>query len=417
MRVYRVGGAIRDMLLNFPSSENDWVVVGATPSQLIDLKYRPVGRDFPVFIHPKTGEEYALARTEIKTGHGYKGFTFHAHPSVKLEHDLMRRDLTINAIAEDSNGTLIDPCNGQRDLRRKVLRHVSPSFVEDPLRVLRTARFAARYHHIGFSVASETMQLMRSVSEGKELDCLNPERVWKETEKALLEKSPQVYVKILRQCGALKRLFPEIDQLFTAEPSNHNQKIRAHGSTTLVALEKIAKLSDSGPIRFAVLVRRVGEMVNCNPKLFRSSNPLDLRISILRALFDRLKTPKKYRELGLTFATHYKPFCLAPQLESSELLELVLAISDKSSTCKFENFLLCCDGISDGERGGRNKMCVTASFIRSAIEIVNSVRISDPELKGLQGRQIGQKIRNVRLAMLDEFKQNFFGRETLEERN
>jgi tRNA nucleotidyltransferase (CCA-adding enzyme) len=415
MQVYRVGGAIRDMLLNFPSVENDWVVVGATPSQLINLKYRPVGRDFPVFIHPKTGEEYALARTEMKTGKGYKGFNFYAHPSVKLEQDLMRRDLTINAIAEDSNGMLIDPYNGQRDLRKKVLRHVSPSFVEDPLRVLRTARFAARYHHLGFSVADETMQLMLSVSESNELDYLTPERVWKETEKALLERSPQVYINTLRKCGALKRLFPEIDQLFAIQSSEHGHGNRSDGCRTLMALEKTAELSQSGPIRFAVLVHRIGEIVHSEPRLNTKSTPLDERVTILKALFDRLKTPKKYHQLGLTLAMHYKPFFEAPQLDSSKLLKLVMAISEKSSTCKFENFLLCCSGISNSTRGGQDKMFVTASYIRSAIEVVNSVMISDTEFGGLHGREIGQEIKKLQLAMLKEFKQNFFRHNRLKE--
>ena len=410
MKVYRVGGAIRDKLLNFPSVENDWVVVGATSSQLIDLQYRPVGRNFPVFIHPTTGEEYALARTEMKTGHGYKGFAFHADPSVTLEQDLMRRDLTINAIAEDSNGNLIDPSSGQRDLRLKVLRHVSSSFVEDPVRVLRTARFAARYHHLGFSVASETMQLMRSISEGTELDHLTPERVWKETEKALLEESPHIFIKVLRQCGALKSLFPELDQLFGVKYRHQTYQDSDRGYGALTALEKTAKLSQSGPIRFAVLVHSIGESINADCESSSKPNRLDLRVSMLKTLCDRLKMPKKYRELSMNFARYYKTFFLAQQLEPSKLLKLISAVSDKSSTCKFENFLLCCKGISRDGQGDDNEALISGRYVKSAIKIANSVVIASPKRDGLQGREIGQEIQKLQLAKLTEFKKNFSGR-------
>ena len=214
MKIYRVGGAVRDKLLNYPSQENDWVVVGATPEKMTQLGYLPVGSDFPVFIHASTGEEYALARTERKSGHGYQGFVFHTNTDVTLEQDLVRRDLTINAMAEDHDGSIIDPYGGQRDLGLKLLRHVSDAFIEDPLRVLRIARFAARYHHLGFTIAPETMALMTSLSASGELNYLVAERVWKETERALAEPSPDVYIEILRECGALKVIFPEVDCLF-----------------------------------------------------------------------------------------------------------------------------------------------------------------------------------------------------------
>ena len=214
MKIYRVGGAVRDKLLNYPSDENDWVVVGATPQKMVDLNYVPVGSDFPVFIQPETGEEYALARTERKSGHGYQGFTFHADENISLEEDLVRRDLTINAMAENQDGSLIDPYGGQRDLSDKLLRHVSDAFTEDPLRVLRVARFAARYHHLGFTIAPETLDLMTSITASGELGYLVAERVWKETERALGERSPDIYIQTLRDCGALKALFPEVDSLF-----------------------------------------------------------------------------------------------------------------------------------------------------------------------------------------------------------
>jgi tRNA nucleotidyltransferase (CCA-adding enzyme) len=206
LEYFLVGGAVRDRLLGYPSSERDWVVVGGTPQQMIDAGFKPVGRDFPVFLHPETGEEYALARTERKSGHGYHGFTFHASPTVTLEEDLARRDLTINAIAQASDGRLIDPFGGRQDLERRLLRHVSPAFAEDPLRILRIARFAARYHHLGFTVAEETAALMRQMVAAGEVDHLVPERVWKETERALGEPNPEIYFQLLLACGALPRL-------------------------------------------------------------------------------------------------------------------------------------------------------------------------------------------------------------------
>ena len=208
MKIYLVGGAVRDKLLNYPSTENDWVVVGGSPQQMLDQGYQPVGQDFPVFIDPKSGEEYALARTERKSGHGYQGFTFHTDPDISLDEDLVRRDLTINAMAEGADGSIIDPYGGQRDLNAKILRHVSEAFTEDPLRVLRVARFAARYHHLGFTVAPETMALMQQLADSGELSHLVAERLWKETERALGERSPDIYIQVLRDCGALAKLLP-----------------------------------------------------------------------------------------------------------------------------------------------------------------------------------------------------------------
>lgn len=214
MQIYKVGGAVRDRLLGRPVSERDWVVVGASAEQMLERGYRPVGADFPVFLHPQTGEEYALARTERKSGRGYGGFTFHASPEVTLEQDLIRRDLTVNAMAEDDAGNLIDPYGGQQDLQARVLRHVSPAFAEDPLRVLRVARFAARYAPLGFCVASETLALMHQLAESGELSALTPERSWKEISRALMEARPDVFIQVLRDCGALAALLPEVDELF-----------------------------------------------------------------------------------------------------------------------------------------------------------------------------------------------------------
>ena len=259
MKIYRVGGAVRDKLLHYPSHENDWVVIGSTPEEMSKLGYRPVGQDFPVFIKPETGEEYALARTERKTGLGYGGFSFYTAPDISLEDDLVRRDLTINAMAEDEDGTIIDPHGGQRDLEDRVLRHVSGAFDEDPLRVLRVARFAARYAHLGFTIAPETERLMIAIVNSGELAHLVAERIWKESERALSEKSPDIYIQTLRDCGALKELLPEVDALFGVDQRADYHPEVDTGIHILMALQQAAKYSSGAAVRFAVLVHDLGK--------------------------------------------------------------------------------------------------------------------------------------------------------------
>ncbi|TNF16074.1 MAG: multifunctional CCA addition/repair protein, partial [Pseudomonadales bacterium] len=259
MQIYKVGGAVRDRLLGRPVTDIDRVVVGADAEQMLALGYRPVGEDFPVFLHPQSGEEYALARTERKSGRGYGGFTFHASPDVTLEEDLIRRDLTINAMAEDDQGTLFDPYGGQRDLAARVLRHVSPAFAEDPLRVLRVARFAARYAPLGFSVAEETLALMRQLAESGELAHLTAERSWKEISRALMEPRPDVFVQVLRDCGALAALLPEVDALFgVPQPAAHHPEIDT-GVHVLSVLQQCAEHEQPLSVRWASLLHDVGK--------------------------------------------------------------------------------------------------------------------------------------------------------------
>ena len=253
MNIYLVGGAVRDQLLDYPHNEKDWVVVGATPDDMIARGYQQVGKDFPVFLHPETKEEYALARTERKTAPGYKGFEVHADVDVTLEDDLMRRDLTINAIARDENGNIIDPFNGTQDVHDRILRHESPAFSEDPVRILRVARFAARYLHLGFNVADETMQLMKDMVAAGEVDALVPERIWQEMEKALGERSPSRFIEVLRDCGALARILPELDCLFgVPQPEEHHPEIDT-GIHTLMVLQQACRLSDDKAVSYTHL--------------------------------------------------------------------------------------------------------------------------------------------------------------------
>ena len=259
MKTFLVGGAVRDALLKLPVKDKDWVVVGATPEAMLEQGYQQVGRDFPVFLHPDSREEYALARTERKNGKGYTGFVTWSAPDVTLEQDLQRRDLTINAIAQDENGRLIDPYHGQRDIAQRQLRHVSDAFNEDPLRVLRVARFAARFAHLNFRIAAETQQLMQQMVSSGELAHLTAERVWKETEKALTSRNPQVYFQVLRDCGALQVLFPELDNLFgIPAPAKWHPEIDT-GVHTLMTLTMAAALSESVDVRFATLFHDVGK--------------------------------------------------------------------------------------------------------------------------------------------------------------
>ena len=405
MQIYRVGGAVRDRLLNYPSSENDWVVVGASPQALIDRGYRPVGRDFPVFIHPQSGEEYALARTERKSGHGYGGFTFYTASNVTLIEDLQRRDLTINAIAEDSEGCLIDPYNGQRDLDDKILRHVSDAFLEDPLRVLRTARFAARYHHLGFSVASETMDAMRVLVDSGEMEHLVAERVWRETQRALGEQTPQVYFQTLRDCGALACILPEVDRLFgVAQRPDFHPEIDT-GVHTMMALEQAAKLSDDCSVRFAVLVHDVGKGITPADVLPRHTGHEARGLPLVKTLCERLKVPNEYRKLALVVTEYHLQCHRATDLKVETLLNLLRGAGALKSSAKLEPFLLSCEADARGRLGLENRHYASPKYLRRAQSALATVSIADLVSSGAAGDEIGRQLHDRQIARLTEFKQ------------
>jgi len=407
MKIYRVGGAVRDKLLDYPSDENDWVVVGSSPEEMIELGYQPVGQDFPVFINTKSGEEYALARTERKSGHGYQGFAFHTAPDVSLEDDLIRRDLTINAMAEDHDGSIIDPHGGQQDLANKVLRHVSDAFTEDPLRVLRVARFAARYHHLGFSIAAETLQLMTEISASGELQHLVAERVWKETDRALCERSPDIYIQVLRDCGALALLFPEVEKLFgVAQRADYHPEVDT-GIHILMSLQQAARLSDSSPIRFSVLVHDLGKGITPDHVLPSHSGHEARGLPLVKDVCDRLKVPNEHRQLAMV-VTEFHLLChKAFELKPATILKLLKAIGALKSSSRLDDFLTCCEADARGRTGFEDRDYPSSAYLRQAREIVIKTDIADLVDAGISGAEIGQQLSLRQTAALTEFKTHY----------
>ena len=323
MKVFEVGGAVRDKLLECPVRERDWVVVGSSGEELLRAGYKPVGKDFPVFLHPETGEEYALARTERKVGPGYHGFDFNTSAEVTLEEDLLRRDLTINAMAFDSDGTLIDPHGGLRDLKDRLLRHVSDAFGEDPLRILRVARFAARFQEFDFKVAPQTMELMHGMVTSGEANELKPDRVWQETGKALAERNPEVYFEVLLGCGALKVVFPEIDALFgVPQPAKWHPEIDT-GVHTLMALQIAAGLTENVAVRFAVLTHDLGKAETPKEILPKHRGHEERSVKILASFCSRLPVPRRYRELAVSVARHHGSVHRTHELRPSTVGRLI----------------------------------------------------------------------------------------------
>ena len=407
MKIYRVGGAVRDKLLNYPCFENDWVVVGSSPEEMIKLGYQPVGNDFPVFINTETGEEYALARTERKSGVGYQGFTFHTAPNISLEDDLIRRDLTINAIAEDEDGHIIDPYGGREDLSQKVLRHVSNAFVEDPLRVLRVARFAARYHHLGFTVAPETQTLMKSIVNSGELTHLVAERVWKETDRALCEQSPDLFIQTLRDCGALAALLPEVNNLFgVAQRADYHPEIDT-GIHTLMALQQAAILSDKPAIRFAVLVHDLGKGITPDHILPSHSGHEARGLPLVKAVCDRLKAPNEHRQLAMT-VTEFHLLChKARELQPDTLLSLLKTVGALKSSTKLEDFLTCCTADAKGRTGFENSDYPSTPYLRAATKALQGIDISDIVNSGISGAEIGEQLALRQTDILQQLKNNY----------
>jgi tRNA nucleotidyltransferase (CCA-adding enzyme) len=405
MQSYLVGGAVRDALLGIPVQERDWVVVGGTPEQLLELGYKPVGKDFPVFLHPETDEEYALARTERKTASGYRGFTFHADPDITLEQDLWRRDLTINAIAQDDNGNLFDPCGGQSDLLEKTLRHTSPAFTEDPVRILRVARFAARFHHLGFHIAPETLSLMRIMVNNGEINALVAERVWQECDRALGEKNPQIFFDVLRQCGALTIIFPEIDALFgVPQPAQHHPEIDC-GIHTLMVLQQCSNLTQDKTARFAALCHDLGKALTPESALPRHIGHEPKGEKPLRALCARLGVPNEYRELALRVAMYHTHCHRALELRAETIISLFENLDLFRRPQRLEPFLTACEADARGRTGFENCEYRPTNFLRQAFVVCSSVSSDTIDTTQFTGKAFGEQLRRLRIASIQTIAQ------------
>jgi tRNA nucleotidyltransferase (CCA-adding enzyme) len=387
-------------MLGLPVTDRDWVVVGATAQEMEALGYRLVGKDFPVFLHPQTYEEYALARTERKVGPGYKGFTVHAAPDVTLEDDLRRRDLTINAMAFTPDGSLIDPFNGAADLKLRQLRHVSPAFSEDPVRILRVARFTARFAPMGFEVADETLALMHEMVEAGEVDALVPERVWMELVRALGEEYPSRFFEVLRACGALRHLFPELEQLFgVPQPRLHHPEIDT-GVHVMQVLDRAAQLSNDTQVRFAALLHDLGKGATPPEQWPRHIGHEERGLQLIETLCERLRAPNDYRELALLTGKYHGVCHRAEELRPATILDTLQALDAFRRPERFEQFLLACEADFTGRPGYEQQAYPQAGLLRRMLYVALSVDAAGLAAKGLKGETLGEELRQERIAAI-----------------
>jgi tRNA nucleotidyltransferase (CCA-adding enzyme) len=400
MQIYLVGGAVRDALLNIKIKDKDWVVVGSTPTELINLGYSQVGADFPVFLHPKTKEEHALARTERKSGSGYQGFICDFNPDITLEEDLLRRDLTINAMAQNDDGSLVDPYNGQKDIENKKLRHVSDAFSEDPLRVLRVARFAARFAHLGFTIADETLTLMQDIAASGELNHLTPERVWQETERALGESQPWVYFQVLRDCNALEIIFPELNRLFgVPQPAKHHPEIDC-GIHTLMVLEQASRLSPDTSVRWASLLHDLGKGLTPDKLLPSHHGHEQTGEKLVIELNQRLKTPNEFKDLSRLVCVYHTHVHRAFELKPQTLLKVFNKIDLWRKPERLQQILIACKADSRGRTGFEDVEYPQVEYITEiakACLVINAKKFVE---EGIQGKAIGEAIAKERLEVI-----------------
>ena len=402
MKIYRVGGCVRDRLLNLPVSDIDWVVTGATTEEMLALGYQSVGRDFPVFLHPETKQEYALARRERKTGPGYHGFEFDTDPSISIEADLRRRDLTINAMAEIQNGDLVDPYGGQRDLELRVLRHVSEAFNEDPVRVLRVARFAARYHHLGFSLAPETAELITQMGQSGELESLVAERVWSEMSRALDESHPEVFFQTLRDCKILEVLFPQIDALFGVP-----QTVKYHpevdtGVHLMMALQKSAELELDNETRFAVLMHDLGKATTAQHILPSHHGHELAGVALVKAFCRRWRVPKAHTELALITTEFHTHVHRALELKPTSLLKLFTATDIFRKPQRFIKMTQACLADLRGRKDFESAPYPQAEFLTRLARILCDADLSSILQQGLEGKDLGEAIYRFRLGLIKQ---------------
>ena len=398
-QIYCVGGAVRDRLLGLPLQDRDWVVVGSTPEQMVARGFKPVGADFPVFLHPDTHEEYALARTERKTAAGYKGFNVYAAPDVTLEQDLLRRDFTINAIAEDADGNLIDPYNGQADLKAGVLRHVGDAFAEDPVRILRGARFAARF---GFTFALETLALMRSMVENGEVDALVAERVWQELARGLMEKHPSRFFLTLRECGALKKILPEVDALFgVPQPAHYHPEIDC-GEHVMMVIDDTAKHRRSLEVRFAALGHDLGKATTPKDTLPRHIGHEMRGVDLLKGLCARLRVPAESRDLALLVAKQHGNIHRAKELRADTIVKLFDACDLWRKPERFELILQTCEADAHGRTGHENDAYPQADYLLRCADAARAVNAGDIARACADKNLIAAKVREARIVAVEK---------------
>ena len=405
MQTYRVGGAVRDALLGLPVNDHDWVVVGATPQRMVQAGYLPVGRDFPVFLHPDTREEYALARTERKTGRGYHGFAFHADPGVTLEEDLARRDLTINAMAQDDAGRVIDPFGGRRDLDARVLRHVTEAFREDPVRILRTARFAARF--ADFSVAPETMALMRGMVEAGEADHLVPERVWQELSRGLMEQRPSRLFEVLRECGALERILPEVDRLWgVPQRAEYHPEVDT-GVHLMMVLDMSARLQAPLPVRFACLAHDLGKGTTPASVLPAHVGHEERSARLLRKLSQRLRVPADCHELADVVAREHGNIHRSTAFGAAAVVRLLERCDAFRKPQRFADVLLACECDARGRLGLEEQAYAPAPRLLGALQaaqrVVTREIAAQAHERGIEGPKVGELIHQARVEAVGGF--------------
>jgi tRNA nucleotidyltransferase (CCA-adding enzyme) len=404
LTTYLVGGAVRDKLLDRPIKDRDYLVVGASIEQMLTLGYQQVGNDFPVFLHPKTKEEYALARTERKQGVGYTGFSCYFAPDVTIEQDLERRDLTVNAMAMDDNGIIIDPYNGQKDLNDRILRHVSSAFIEDPLRVLRVARFAARYHSYGFSIAPETLALMEEISLGNELNVLTPERVWQEMQSSLRENNPEVFFNILRQCQALKKLWPELDILWgVPNPAQWHPEI-CSGVHTMMVLQQAVKLSDKTSVRFAALCHDLGKGLTSSDLWPSHRGHEKSGLPLVEKICSELKVPTYYKQLALKVCEHHLHCHKAFELRASTLLRIFNQLDVWRKPDEFIDFILACKADFLGRLGFENRPYPQAEYLTKAMLAARAITAKPFVESGMKGVEIKNAMATARLDAIQVVK-------------
>jgi tRNA nucleotidyltransferase (CCA-adding enzyme) len=410
MKTYLVGGAVRDEILGYPYKEKDWVVVGATVDDMLAAGFQQVGKDFPVFLHPKTREEHALARTERKTSAGYKGFEVHASPDVTLEDDLIRRDLTINAIARDEDGKYIDPYGGIADIENKVLRHVSDAFLEDPVRILRIARFLARYAHLGFSIAEETMDLMRDMVAAGEVDALVAERVWQEMNKALAERTPAAFINALRDCGALQKILPELDRLFgVPQPEEHHPEIDT-GIHTLLVLEQACLLSADSDVRFAALLHDLGKGTTPEAEWPSHIGHEARGADIVRKVCRRLRVPNEFRDLAERTARFHLHYHRALELKPVTVVKTLEQLDAFRKPGRFEKFLLASEADARGRPGYEKKTFPQGAYLRQALACASAIDIDAIREAGYENLALANKIKEARVRAVTELKAQFITR-------